>query len=299
MKIFKGENFLHFTTRFKNDLVCKRYLAEIKWSEGYTCKKCGHTKYTLRPDYTRTCTFCKHNESPTAGTLFHKVKFGLRKAFHIVFEMSNSTKGMSSLQVSKRYGITVKTAWFFMQKVRCAMKSSENYPMDGVVQVDEFTIGGKEKNKPGRSYNTKKKKVIGAVELTERGKIKRFYSLKINDYSSKSLNTLFEKHISLDANVLTDKWRGYFPLKKDYHITQSLSLNGEHLKELHTVIHQIKSWLRTIYSWVHPEHINHYLDEFSFRINRSIYKSSIFHKLTERLVNHKKSSYKEIIIASK
>jgi len=299
MKIFKGENFLQFTTRFKNDLVCKRYLAEIKWSDGYICKKCGHKKYSERPDFTRTCTYCKHNESPTAGTLFHKVKFGLRKAFHITYEMSNSSKGMSSIQMAKRYGITVKTAWFFMQKVRRAMKSSENYPMEGLVQVDEFTVGGKEKNKQGRSYNTKKKKIIGAVELTEKGKIKRFYSIRIKDYSSISLNTLFEKHISPDANVLTDKWRGYRPLTQNYQITQSLSLNGEHLKELHIVIHQLKSWLRTIYSWVHPEHINHYLDEFSFRINRSIYKETIFHKLIERLVIHKKSSYKDIIIATK
>ena len=106
----------------------------------------------------RMCTLCKREESPTSGTLFHRVRFGLRKAFFIVYEMSTSSKGLSSVQVANRYGISQKTAWYFMQKVRLAMKSSGNYPMKGKVQVDEFTVGGKEKGKKGRSYHTKKKK---------------------------------------------------------------------------------------------------------------------------------------------
>jgi len=69
------------------------------------CKKCGHKKFTLRDDYTHTCTFCHHDESPTANTTFNKVKFGIRKAFFITFEMVNTTKGLSASQVAKRYEI--------------------------------------------------------------------------------------------------------------------------------------------------------------------------------------------------
>lgn len=299
MKIFEGEDFLKFTARFKNDQACKSYLSKIKWAEGYVCIKCGHTVYTKRENFTRTCTLCKHNDSPTAGTLFHKVKFGLTKAFHIVYEMTNSTKGMSASQVAKRYSITRKTAWYFMHKVRRAMASQEHYPMEGDVQVDEFTIGGKEAGKQGRSYDTKKKKVVGAVELTDEGKVKRFYSLKIPDYSARSLQEIFDRHISSEAIVYTDKWKGYLPIKSEYTIHQSLSLNGLELKELHTIIHQLKSWLRTIYSWVHEEHLKSYLDEFSFRINRSIFKPTIFHKLIERAVNCSPIPYKQIKIANK
>ena len=299
MLIFQSENLIEFIERFPNDLSCKSYLAEIKWPSGFICKKCGHTKFSLRKDHTRTCTFCKKNESPTANTTFHKVKFGLQKAFMITFEMTNSSKGMSANQVSKRYGITRKTAWLFMHKIRRAMKSSENYPMDGSVQVDEFTIGGKEEGKQGRSYLTNKKKIIGAVELTKKGKIKRVYALNIDDYSSKSLRKLFEKHISVEANILTDKWKGYSPLKKEYTIHQTLSNNGKSLKQLHTIIHQIKSWLRTIYSWVDKYHINHYLDEFAFRLNRSLYKKTIFHKMMERVINAGHISYNEIKIVNK
>jgi len=299
MEIFKGENFIEFTERFSSDDICKQYLADIKWKDGFICRKCGHKKFTKRENLTRTCNYCKHNESPTANTTFHKVKFGLKKAFFITFEMVNSTKSMSAKQIAVRYGITRKTAWLFMHKIRKAMKSSEQDPMNGNVQVDEFTVGGKEEGKQGRSYSTKKKKIIASVELTQEGNIKRVYALKINDYSSKSLGKLFEKHISTDANIDTDKWKGYRPLMKEYNITQSLSDKGQGMPQMHIIIHQIKSWLRTIYSWVHPEHINSYLDEFSFRINRSIYKRTIFHKIMERVVQSEHLSYNMIIVANK
>ena len=69
-----------------------------------------------------------------------------------------------------RYGVTEKTAWLFMHKVRQAMKSSENNPKEGNVEVDEFVVGGKEVGKVGRSYNTKKKKAVGAMNIQILGK---------------------------------------------------------------------------------------------------------------------------------
>lgn len=294
---FRGQSLIKFSERFSDDLSCKKYLADIKWNNGFKCVKCGHTKYSIRNDYTRTCTFCHHNESPTSNTAFHKVKFGLKKAFFITFEMVNSTKSLSASQVAKRYEITRKTAWLFMHKIRKVMESSKNHPMDGLIQVDEFTIGGKEVEKQGRSYDTKKKKVIGAVELTEKGKIKRVYAMKIDDYTSKSLELIFDKHIDKLANIETDKWKGYRPLQNRYKINQKLSIGGRNMPQIHIVIHQIKSWLRTIYSWVHPEHLDDYLNEFSFRINRSIYKDTIFQKIMERVILGKHIGYKEIIVS--
>lgn len=96
------------------------------------------------------------------------------------------------------------------------MKSSEANPMDGNVHVDEFVVGGK----PGRSYDSKKKKVGCALQLTGDGKVRRFYSLKIKDFSSESLSVIFEKHISAQANITTDEWRGYGFISKNYQIKQ-------------------------------------------------------------------------------
>jgi len=296
---FEGENILEFTDRFPDDRSCLVYLSEIKWANGFTCKKCGHNKFTVRKkNLARDCNRCHHVESPTAGTLFHRVRFGIRKAFGIVFEMSATTKGLSSSQVAKRYGISRTTAWSFMHKVRSAMKSSKSYPLDGDVQVDEFVFGGKENLKQGRSTDSKKKKIIGAVELTDEGKVKRVYFNKINDYSSESLSRIFDDHISEKAHVLTDKWTGYIPISKRFNIEQRYSDKGGSMKQMHTIIHQLKSWLRSTYSWVHEEHIEKYLDEFSYRINRSIYKQTIFHNLILRMLNAQPITYQMIKIST-
>ena len=81
--------------------------------------------------------------------------------------MSTTTKSLSASQVARRYDISRQIAHYFMYKVREAMKSSESHKMNDRVQVDEFTIGGKEEGKQGRSYDTKKKKVLCAMELTD------------------------------------------------------------------------------------------------------------------------------------
>lgn len=295
MDVFKGKNLIEFAERFQTDEDCKEYLAEIKWKDGFKCRKCGHTKAQIRKNFSRTCNICSDTESPTAGGLFHRVKIGLKKAFFICFEMSTTSKGFSALQIAERYGIRQESARLFMHKVRQAMKSSENHPMQGNVHTDEFVVGGKETGKQGRSYDTKKKKVVSAIELTDTGGLKRIYSLKINDFSSKSLQTLFDKHIDKTAQVTSDKWKGYNPLSKEYNITQIKSEGGKNFILLHTMIHQIKSWIRTTFSWVSEKHIQRYLDEFSYRINRSKSKNTIFHNLIKRMNNANKITHRELV----
>ena len=138
MEIFKGQNLIEFAERFKTDEDCKKYLSEIKWAEHYVCRKCGHTKSQIRKDFSRTCNICSDTESSTANTLFHKVKFGLRKSFFMCFEMATTTKSRSASQMSIRYGVHKRTTRLFMHKVHETMKSSEDFPMKGIVNVDEF-----------------------------------------------------------------------------------------------------------------------------------------------------------------
>jgi transposase-like protein/predicted RNA-binding Zn-ribbon protein involved in translation (DUF1610 family) len=232
MDNFKGQNILNLVKEFPNDDSCKAYLSKIKWIDGFKCTKCGAEKGCEKAGFTYHCYGCNHVESATANTLFHKVKFGLQKAFLIVFEMTTTTKSLSSIQVGKRYGISQTTAWFFMQKVRVAMKSSQKYPLSEIVHVDEFVVGGKEDGKQGRSYDTKKTKAVIAVELTDKNKVKRVYVKAIDDYSAKSLTPIFEEHISTSAKIFTDKWRGYSPLKEKYNIEQKESKNGKNFMHI-------------------------------------------------------------------
>ncbi len=282
---FEGENIIEFMERFPDDYTYLQYLSEIKWSNGYTCSECGHQKHTVRKqNLAKDCNRYHHIESPMTNTLFHSLRFGIRKAFMIVFEMSAITKGLSSSQLEKRYGISRQTTWTFSHKVRIAIQNSGNHPMKGDVQVDEFVFGEKETLKQGRSIDSKKKKLIVAFELTEKGKVKRVYFNKLEDFSSKPLFKIFDSHISKDARVVTDKWTGYVPIGKSYNFEQKYSDKGGSMKQMHTIIHQLKSWLRSIFSWVHQGHIEKYLAEYSFKINHSIHRQTIFHNLIERMI---------------
>lgn len=295
MEIFKGQNIIDFGKVFPDDEACVAYLADLKWQDGFICKKCGHTSGCKKAGHNYHCYQCNHVESATSGTLFHRVRFGLHKAFHIVFEMVNSSKGMSSIQVGLRYGIRQPTAWTFMHKVRKAMESSQRYPMSELVHVDEFVVGGMEEGKKGRSYNTQKTKAIVAVELTEKQQVKRVYIRAIDDYSAKSLTPIFEQHISLSAKVVTDKWKGYTPLTRKYNIEQIPSEKGKNFKQLHIIIHQIKSWLRTIPTHTSKKHVEKYFNEFSYRINRSQNKENIFHNIIRRMLCAKPISYQNLV----
>ncbi|ASO07792.1 MAG: IS1595 family transposase [Arenibacter algicola] len=295
MDVFKGQNLLEFSDRFKTDDDCKEYLASIKAKSAYKCTRCNHTACQIRKDFGRQCNICGHIESATADTLFHKVKFGVRKAFFICFEMATTTKSLSASYMSVRYGVTEKTARLFMHKVREAMTSSGNDPMDGEVHVDEFVLGGRDEGKTGRSYDGKKKKAVTAVQLTQDGKVKRMYAMKIDDFSARSLQYIFVNHISREAQVTTDKWRGYRPIAKAYDITQIESNKGLNFKALHTMIHQVKSWIRTTYSWVSDDNLNRYFNEFCFRINRSQSKATIFNNLITKMVQGEKIYQSQLI----
>ena len=251
MNICKGQDLLEFSERFKTDLDYKKCLSEIKWKDCFKCVKCGHGDCQVRKDFSRTCNICSHTESATANTLSHKVKFGVRKAFFICFEMSTSTKSLSARYTAVRHKVTQNTARLFMHKVREAMEYSGNYPMDGIVHVDEFVLCGLEQGKIGRSYDIKKKKAVTAVQLTKEGKVRRMYAMGIEDFSSRSLESIFANHISKSTQITTDKccpltgWKGYKPIAKAYNITQMESNKGLNFVSLHTMNHQIKSWMRT------------------------------------------------------
>ncbi len=94
---YKSLTIFEFQEKFKDDEDCLKHLSNIKWAKGFKCKKCGHGKYCQgNGKYTRQCTSCNYNESPTCDTLFHKVKFSLLKAFYIVYYVSTNKKGIAS-----------------------------------------------------------------------------------------------------------------------------------------------------------------------------------------------------------
>lgn len=281
---FKGVNSIKFYQTFSTDEDCYRYLADIKWSDNeYHCRKCGHTKYCngVKP-FSRRCTKCKYDESPTAGTMFDKSKFSLKLAFHIAFKISTKKKGMSSLELAQEFEMRQKTCWEFKWKIQQAMQSSKMHPISGLVHVDEFYISGEEEGKKGRSKGDKKLVVI-ALEIVDGG-VGRAYAQCISDASATSLKPFFETFVSKDARIITDVWRGYLPLKKDYpNLEQIKSENGKSFQDIHIHIMNLKGWLRGIHHHCSKERLQGYLDEYHFRYNRRSNMGTIFDLLIKRM----------------
>ena len=96
MEVFEGQSILNFIKELPNDEACKAYLAKIKWQDGFTCVKCGHSKGFEKAGYNYHCYACHHVESATANTLFHKVKSGISEAFEMAYYIARSKNGSSS-----------------------------------------------------------------------------------------------------------------------------------------------------------------------------------------------------------
>jgi hypothetical protein len=281
---FTGVNSITFNKKFKDDNDCYEYLSLIKWEDGFICRKCNYGKYCNgKKPFSRRCLKCKYDESPTVNTMFEKLKFSILIAFHIAFKISTKKKGMSSLELSNEFELRQKTCWSFKQKVQEAMKSGLTSPLTRTVHADEFVIGGPEEGKKGRSKGLKKLIVL-AIEILDDG-VGRAYAELIENSSAKELGNFLTKYVSKDAELVTDKWRGYTPLKKEFlKLKQVASEDGKNFKELHIHIMNIKGWLRGIHHHCSKEHMQNYLDEYHFRYNRRSNMRTIFDVLIRKMV---------------
>lgn len=291
---FRSLTIFEFQEQFPNDDSCFEYLAELKWGNGFCCPQCGHTNSCKgKRKHDRQCTSCHRISSPTSGTLFHKVKFSILKAFYIVYYVSTSKKGISSTELSRKLGLRQKTCWLFKKKVMKAMESSGNNKINGNAEVDETVVGGQEEGVVGRK-NNKKKLVVFAIEKKGRG-VSRMYGKVIQHSSAKELGAFMKSTIELSANIKTDEWTGYKPLTKDFqnliHIPSGKK--GGNFTDLHRTIMGFKGWLRGMHHRV--EHLQSYIDEYCYRFNRSNMKEAIFENLLLRMINTKPMTYKQII----
>jgi transposase-like protein len=202
-----------------------------------------------------------------------------------VFKISTKKKGMSSLELSEEFEIRQKTVWQFKLKIQQAMASSKQIPLKGVVHVDEFLIGEYEEGKPGRSSDSKKKLVVVALEILVEKGVGRAYSQVINSASAKEFRPFFKAYISPDAHVITDVWKGYLPLKKEYPFLEQIpSKRGANFNQMHIHIMNIQGWLRGIHHHCTKQRLQGYLDEYHYRYNRRAYMGSIFDLTIKRMV---------------
>lgn len=268
-------SFIDFAKDFSTAEQCLIYLCEFKWGKGFKCRKCDHeTSVKGRTWYYRKCQKCQYDESCTAHTLFHKLKFSIVKAFWITYQLSTLKKGMSTMEIARQYEIHQETAWYFKRKVQQAMKSNGGLKLKKNVEVDEFTVGGKEQGKQGRSHGKKKIiQVVIEIEYPEDDEhkapqIKCGNATVIKDYSGDELKRGINQMVDTEAVITTDFWPGYNSATGDRLHIPIYSEKGDNFVKLHWHIFNIKNWMRGIHHHVSSNHIQSYLDEYHYRFNR-------------------------------
>ncbi|MCF8302317.1 MAG: transposase [Bacteroidales bacterium] len=117
LKIFDSIDIKQLDQPFDTEEQCLEFLAAQKWTDGFVCRNCGHTNYCKgKTPYSRRCTRCKHEESATAHTIFHRCRIPLTKAFELAF-MVCEQPGISSYEISRRIDIRQMTCWKFKRKI--------------------------------------------------------------------------------------------------------------------------------------------------------------------------------------
>lgn len=112
---------------FHNDEKCLEFLAEIKWANGFVCKKCGNTNFCSGQEpFSRRCTKCKAKETATNGTIFHGVKFPLSKAFYIAYNVCKAKEDISTYEFGRRLSLRQMTCWNFKTKIQHALNEMDN-----------------------------------------------------------------------------------------------------------------------------------------------------------------------------
>lgn len=280
--MFKGLSILEFTERFSTDEKCLLYISALKWENGYQCGNCCHDRfYVGHKAGSRVCAKCRYCESATARTMFHKVKFPIRKAFHIVYVMSCGKKGMSSYELSRQLDLRQHTCWYFQKKVRTTMASTGQRLLKGQVEADEFFVGGPEEGKVGRGND--KKPLVAIVVQTDGFGIHGCYAKVVENAGGDELSAFLDERVDKDAIVRTDKWSGYQPSAKHFlNLIQEKSNNGKTHRLVHRQIMMFKAWLRGIHH--RCRHLQDYLNEYCYRFNRLKHTKNIFHNLIKRMI---------------
>ena len=121
---------------FVSDEKCLEFLADLKWADGFTCRKCGNTNScTGKSPYSRRCTKCKSEESATSGTIFHNCKFPIHKAFIIAYNVCKGKEDVSTYEFARRLALLQMTCWNFKTKIQTALKT-----MDSLTETEKVAI---------------------------------------------------------------------------------------------------------------------------------------------------------------
>ncbi len=263
---------------FHDEAKARAWLESQVWPDGPFCPHCGSDNVTAlkgkahRPGV-RQCNDCRQQFTVTVGTLYERSKIPLSKWLMATYLLSASKKGMSTRQLSRMLGVSVKSSWFMMHRIRESMRDkSDTGALGGgnkVVEVDETYVGGKAKNK-AFGDPPKKEPVVALVERD--GKVRSFH---VEAVSRDSLRPILTREIDRASYLMTDQAPVYKGVGKEYggHGTVNHSIKeyvrGKfwHTNTVEGYFSIFKRGITGNYQWVSAKHLKRYLGEFDFRYN--------------------------------
>jgi transposase-like protein len=269
-------NLLEAIRHFSDLDVSTEFVAKLRWPNGPVCPRCGgveHSYLTTRRLW--KCKECKKQYSVKLGTIFEDSPLGLDKWLPAVWLTANSKNGISSHELARSLGITQKSAWFMLHRIRLAMQTGTFNKLSGQVEVDETYIGGKARNMHKHVKARKitgtggKDKTVVAGALQRNGEVR---AEVLPDKNRPTLQGHVKKHVAEGAALYTDLHQGYRGLDAIYgHETVDHAheyVDGQvHVNGMENFWSLLKRGLHGTYVSVAPFHLFRYLDERVFAFN--------------------------------
>ena len=261
---------------FGTDESCRAYLEALRWQDKVTCPRCESDKISRVYDRkVFDCDSCRYQFSVLAGTVFQDTKLPLSTWFATTYLMCESRKGISANQIKRMIGGSYKTSWYLCHRIRSAMQEAHPELLDGVVEVDETYVGGRQHGKGTRGRSLKCKEVV--IGIKQCGGDLRFFHAE--DCKSGTLARYIKENVSDDVEVImTDDFSAYpgavrkAGLRSTQHSTVNHSagvyVDGDITTNgIESAFSLLKRGIIGSWHKVSAKHLSAYLDEMTFRFN--------------------------------
>ena len=289
---------MEFEQRFSSEEQCKKYLTGLRWPGGFKCPRCGGVEHWEMGGGRLLCRGCRKQISVLAGTIFQGTHLPLTTWFRAMWYMTSQKGGVSALGLQRVLGLgSYRTAWAMLHKLRTAMVRPGREQLRGTVEVDKTYWGGVEQGVVGRLTITKALIVVAAEE--DGAGIGRIRMQRVPDMTSASLHGFIRRSVERGSTVRTDGWPAYLGLEGYTHLPEIQKRSEAHLlTRVHRVVSLFKRWvLGTHQGAVSHQHLDSYLDEFTFRFNRrtSGSRGKLFFRLAQQAVHVPPRPYASLI----